>query len=60
AASTGLRVDGKSRMDWQEKYMLIIDEISMLGARTLHAVNQQLCLFHSRTEDFKGIPIVLW
>ncbi|PVH90314.1 hypothetical protein DM02DRAFT_496337, partial [Periconia macrospinosa] len=36
AGSTGLRVDGQTRMDWQEKYMLIIDEISMLGARTLH------------------------
>jgi hypothetical protein len=60
AASTVLRVDGQSRMDWQEKYMLIIDEISMLGARTLHAVNQQLCVFRGSTEDFGGIPVVLW
>jgi len=59
-ASTSLRVDGQGRMDWQEKYMLIIDEISMLGARTLHAVNEQLCVFRGCTEDFGGIPIVLW
>ncbi|PVH91456.1 hypothetical protein DM02DRAFT_498860, partial [Periconia macrospinosa] len=45
---------------WQEKYMLIIDEISMLGARTLHAVNEQLCVFRGCTEDFGGIPVVLW
>ncbi|KAM4064054.1 AAA domain-containing protein [Hirsutella rhossiliensis] len=30
-------VDGRSRMDWQEKEVLVIDEVSMLGARTLHA-----------------------
>ncbi|KAM4067646.1 AAA domain-containing protein [Hirsutella rhossiliensis] len=36
-------VDGRSRMDWQEKEVLVIDEVSMLGARTLHAANEQLC-----------------
>ncbi|XP_044717300.1 ATP-dependent DNA helicase PIF1 [Hirsutella rhossiliensis] len=30
-------VNGQSRMDWQDKDMLVIDEVSMLGARTLHA-----------------------
>ncbi|KAM4067436.1 AAA domain-containing protein [Hirsutella rhossiliensis] len=30
-------VDGESRMDWQDKEVLVIDEVSMLGARTLHA-----------------------
>ncbi|KAM4067431.1 AAA domain-containing protein [Hirsutella rhossiliensis] len=41
---TGERfVDGRSRMDWQEKEVLVIDEVSMLGARTLHAANEQLC-----------------
>jgi hypothetical protein len=30
-------------MDWQDKAMLVIDEVSMLGARTLYAVNEQLC-----------------
>jgi len=40
--------------------MLIIDEISMLGARTLHAVNEQICVFRGCTDDFGGIPIVLW
>jgi hypothetical protein len=32
----------------------------MLGARTLHAVNEQLCVLRGRTEDFGGIPIVLF
>ncbi|KND86295.1 ATP-dependent DNA helicase PIF1 [Tolypocladium ophioglossoides CBS 100239] len=36
-------VHGQSRMDWQEKDVLVIDEVSMLGARTLHAVSEQLC-----------------
>jgi hypothetical protein len=58
--STGLRVDGQSRMNWQEKEMLVIDEISMLGARTLHAVNKQLCVSRGSTQDFGGIPIVLF
>jgi hypothetical protein len=42
SSSTSLRVDGQSRMDWQEKDVLIVVEISMLGARTLHAVNERL------------------
>jgi hypothetical protein len=25
----GLRVNGQTKMDWQEKYLLIIDEVSM-------------------------------
>src|ERR1051326_1883177 len=32
--SASLRIDGRTRMDWQEKHMLIIDEVSMLGARS--------------------------
>ncbi|KAL8376641.1 hypothetical protein RB595_007651 [Gaeumannomyces hyphopodioides] len=47
-------------MDWQEKYMLIIDEVSMLGARTLYAVNEQLCRLRGCTQDFGGIPIILF
>lgn len=59
-SSTGLRVNGETRMDWQEKYLLIIDEVSMLGARTLYAVNEKLCQLRGCTEDFGGIPIVLF
>lgn len=47
-------------MDWEEKYMLIIDEISTPDARTLHAVNEQLCMLRGSTEDFGGIPIILF
>ncbi|KJZ69284.1 hypothetical protein HIM_11320 [Hirsutella minnesotensis 3608] len=53
-------VHGQSRMDWQEKEMLVIDEVSMLGARTLHAVNEQLCRLRGSQRDFGGIPIVLF
>ncbi|KAM4064214.1 PIF1 protein [Hirsutella rhossiliensis] len=45
-------VDGQSRMDWQEKDVLVIDEVSMLGARTLHAVNEQLCRLRGSHQDF--------
>ncbi|KAM4064254.1 PIF1-like helicase [Hirsutella rhossiliensis] len=47
-------------MDWQEKDVLVIDEVSMLGARTLHAVNEQLCRLRGSHQDFGGIPIVLF
>jgi hypothetical protein len=53
-------VHGQSRMDWQEKDVLVIDEVSMLGARTLHAVNEQLCKLRGSQKDFGGIPIVLF
>ncbi|KJZ71585.1 hypothetical protein HIM_09054 [Hirsutella minnesotensis 3608] len=32
----------------------------MLGARTLHAVNEQLCRLRGSQQDFGGIPIVLF
>ncbi|KAM4067729.1 PIF1-like helicase [Hirsutella rhossiliensis] len=47
-------------MDWQEKDMLVIDEVSMLGARTLHAVNERLRRLRGSRQDFGGIPIVLF
>ncbi|PNP59973.1 hypothetical protein FNYG_14697 [Fusarium nygamai] len=53
-------VHGQSRMDWQEKDVLVIDEVSMLGARTLYAANEQLCRLRGSQQDFGGIPIVLF
>ncbi|KAM4058160.1 PIF1-like helicase [Hirsutella rhossiliensis] len=53
-------VNGQSRMDWQDKDVLVIDEVSMLGARTLHAVNERLCQLRGSKRDFGGIPIVLF
>jgi hypothetical protein len=58
--TSNLYIDGQVRMDWQEKYLLIIDEVSMLGARTLYAVNQQLCKLRGYAQDFGGIPIILF
>jgi len=60
SSSASLRVDGQTKMDWQEKYLLIIDEVSMLGARTLYAVNEHICAFRASKQDFGGIPIVLF
>ncbi|KAK4074905.1 hypothetical protein Purlil1_12836 [Purpureocillium lilacinum] len=53
-------VHGQSRMDWQEKDVLVIDEVSMLGARTLFAVNEQLCRLRASQQEFGGIPVVLF
>jgi len=53
-------VDGPSRTDWRERDLLIIDEVSMLGARTLWMVNEQLCRLRGSSKDFGGIPIVLF
>ncbi|KAL5583752.1 hypothetical protein FOVSG1_015103 [Fusarium oxysporum f. sp. vasinfectum] len=53
-------VDGPSRTDWRERDLLIIDEVSMLGARTLWMVNEQLCKLRGSPKDFGGIPIVLF
>lgn len=60
SSSADLRIDGQIKMDWQEKYLLIIDEVSMLGGRTLYAVNEHLCQVRGSTKDFGGIPIVLF
>lgn len=53
-------VSGPARMHWQDKLLLIIDEVSMLGARTLFAVNEQLCRLRGSSVDFGGVPIVLF
>ncbi|KAH7304602.1 hypothetical protein B0I35DRAFT_414433 [Stachybotrys elegans] len=35
-------VDSPTRTDWQEKYLLIINKVSMLGARTLYMINKRI------------------
>ncbi|KAL8284658.1 hypothetical protein RB597_008496 [Gaeumannomyces tritici] len=60
SSSAALRIDGQTKMDWQEKYVLIIDEVSMLGVRTLYAVNEQLCRLRESSRDFGGIPVVVF
>ncbi|EXM14271.1 hypothetical protein FOTG_17316 [Fusarium oxysporum f. sp. vasinfectum 25433] len=47
-------------MDWQEKYALIIDEVGMLGARMLCAVNVQPRRLRESTEDFGDIPVIIF
>ncbi|RKK66419.1 hypothetical protein BFJ69_g15414 [Fusarium oxysporum] len=60
SSSAGLRIDGQAKMDWQEKYALIIDEVSVLGARTLYAVNEQLRRLRESSEDFGDIPVIIF
>jgi len=43
SSTSDLYINGQTRMDWQEKWLLIIDEVSMLGAWILFAVNEWLC-----------------
>jgi hypothetical protein len=47
-------------MDWQEKDVLVIDEVSMLGAQTLYAVNERICELRGRAEDFGKLPIIVF
>ncbi|RKL11927.1 hypothetical protein BFJ70_g16366 [Fusarium oxysporum] len=47
-------------MDWRGRDLLIIDEVSMLGARTLWMVNEPLCKLRGSPKDFGGVPIVLF
>lgn len=47
-------------MDWQDEDMLSVDEISMLVLKALCAVIGQLCNFRGCTQDFGGIPAVLF
>lgn len=60
SSTADIYIDGEIRMTWQEKYMLILDEVSMLGMRTLFAVNKQLQKLRGCEEDFGGIPIILF
>lgn len=55
----GPRVDGQKRMDWQEKVMLLVDEVSMLGAKTSYSVNKQICALQGCEQDFGGTSIVV-
>jgi hypothetical protein len=42
-------VDGDARRRWSEKWLLIIDEVSMLGLQTLSNINKRLCASRGRT-----------
>jgi hypothetical protein len=57
--STVTYVDGDARRRWSEKWLLIIDEVSMLGLQTLSNINKRLCASRGSNQDFGGIPVVL-
>ena len=54
------RLDGQTRMHWQEKWLLIIDEVSMLGACTLYQIDQALRQHRACEQPLGGIPLVLF
>jgi hypothetical protein len=53
------KVDGRERAEWQEKLMLIIDEVSMLGSKTFSIAEDQLRKLRGIEKDFGGLPIVM-
>ncbi|KAJ3455084.1 hypothetical protein MRS44_013684 [Fusarium solani] len=57
--STVTYVDGDARRKWKEKWLLIIDEVSMLGLQTLCDINKRICASRASDDDFGGIPVVL-
>ncbi|KAF4469092.1 arrestin domain-containing [Fusarium albosuccineum] len=58
-SSTVTYVDGDARRRWRKKWLLIIDEVSMLGLQTLSNINRRLCASRGSSQDFGGIPVVL-
>ncbi|KAF6819898.1 hypothetical protein CPLU01_12910 [Colletotrichum plurivorum] len=57
---TGCRLDGEIKAEWRERGLLVIDEISVLGAATLFAFNTGLHHFRDSDDDFGGMPIVMF
>ncbi|KFA53632.1 hypothetical protein S40293_10300 [Stachybotrys chartarum IBT 40293] len=53
------RMGAKKVDEEDEKLLLIVDEVCMLGARTLFLVNKHLYKLRGFTQDFRGIPILL-
>jgi len=47
-------------MEWQAKYLLVIDEGSVLGSPTPYAMSEQLCMLRGSKENFGEIPIVVF
>ncbi|KAF2176614.1 hypothetical protein K469DRAFT_733695 [Zopfia rhizophila CBS 207.26] len=47
-------------MDWQEKDMLIINKVSMLGAWILYTINKRLYTLQGYLKNFSGIPVILY
>lgn len=59
SSSVALRIYVYTKMDWQEKQVMVMDEVSVLGARALRVVNEQLCRLRESTQEFGGIPKVI-
>ncbi|KAF2175959.1 hypothetical protein K469DRAFT_723761 [Zopfia rhizophila CBS 207.26] len=52
--------DVASVTNWQEKNVLVIDEVSMLGTRTLYAVNERICELRGCAKNFSKLPIIVF
>lgn len=53
-------VCGRPGLDGLRKIPIAVDEVSMLGMRTLYAANERLCKLCGSAEDFGGIPVVVF
>lgn len=51
---------GEDIARWKHKLVLVVDEISMLGAATLAEVDDQLQKLRSSNEAFGGIPVIIF
>jgi hypothetical protein len=55
---TGLISTRTQKIDLQKKYLLIINKVSMFGARTLYIINEQLFRVRESTRDFGSYYII--
>ncbi|KAF6790665.1 DNA repair and recombination protein, partial [Colletotrichum musicola] len=53
-------VDGEVKAEWRNRWLLVLDEVSMLGGATLSAINSSIRRFRDSDDDFGGIPVVIF
>ncbi|KAF6802858.1 hypothetical protein CPLU01_16138, partial [Colletotrichum plurivorum] len=54
------RMDGEVKAEWRNRWLLVIDEVSMLGGATLSTINSSIRRFRDSDDDFGGIPVVIF
>ncbi|KAF6803183.1 hypothetical protein CPLU01_16128, partial [Colletotrichum plurivorum] len=50
-------MDGEVKAEWRNRWLLVLDEVSMLGGATLSAINSSIRRFRDSDDDFGGIPV---
>ena len=52
-------ISEEEKWRWKDVRVLIVDEVTMVGGRTLQSINRALQARRENTLDFGGIPVVL-